>query len=285
MGAKLAVALCCVLVACLTAACGLAESPASSTPASVIRPATSAPAPARTGPLPALRTGPPNRPLTLASSCPHYPAASYGIDPNEVADTGGGTQLVTVVAPSPASWTATFVAWSRAANGCWGPASFAGQPALPFSAQTGHGGLLPIAQRVPGDWATPTGLFPFGATVYGNSPVSPTTRYPYHRLVCGDWWDEQPGSATYDTFQHVPCGITPPYGDDSEALWTEIQPYQHFIDITMPSPPDNGAGIFLHDDMPEGYTEGCIALPDTQLDAVLGWLNPADSPHILIAVG
>jgi hypothetical protein len=34
---------------------------------------------------------------------------------------------------------------------------------------------------------------------------------------------------------------------DSEALWTEIQPYQHFIDIKVPSP---------------------------ELDAVLGWLNP-----------
>ncbi len=61
-----------------------------------------------------------------------------------------------------------------------------------------------------------------------------------------------------DTFQHVPCGTTPPYGD-SEALWTEIQPYQHFIDIKVPSPLDHRADIFLHDDMPEGYTEGCIA--------------------------
>ena len=164
------------------------------------------------------------------------------------------------------------------------PGVVAEQPAQPFPAQTGYGGLLPIAQRVPGDWATPTGLFPFGATVYGDSTVSPTTRYPYHHLVCGDWWDEQPGSPTYDTFQHVPCGITPPYGDDSEALWTEIQPYQHFIDIKMPHPPDNGAGDFLHDDMPEGYTEGCVALPNAELDAVLGWLNPADTPHILIAV-
>jgi L,D-peptidoglycan transpeptidase YkuD (ErfK/YbiS/YcfS/YnhG family) len=170
------------------------------------------------------------------------------------------------------------------AHGCWSPVSFAGQPAQPFRAQTGHGGLLPIAQRVPGDWATPTGLFPFGTTVYGNSTVSPTTRYPYHHLVCGDWWDEQPGSPAYDTFQHVPCGTTPPYGEDSEALWTEIQPYQHFIDIEMPHPPDNGAGIFLHDDMAVGYTEGCMALPNAELDAVLGWLNPADSPHILIAV-
>jgi L,D-peptidoglycan transpeptidase YkuD (ErfK/YbiS/YcfS/YnhG family) len=179
---------------------------------------------------------------------------------------------------------ATFTAWAKGTNGCWSPVSFAGQPAQPFRAQTGHGGLLPIAQRVPGDWATPTGLFPFGTTVYGNSAVSPTTRYPYHHLVCGDWWDEQPGSPAYDTFQHVPCGTTPPYGEDSEALWTEIQPYQHLIDIKMPHPPDNGAGIFLHDDMAVGYTEGCVALPNAELDAVLGWLNPADSPHILIAI-
>ncbi|MGD0322007.1 MAG: hypothetical protein ABSC00_10480 [Acidimicrobiales bacterium] len=34
-----------------------------------------------------------------------------------------------------------------------------------------------------------------------------------------------------------------------------------------------------------GYTAGCVALPNAELDAVLGWLNPADSPHALIAVG
>ena len=269
MGAKSPIAAASLLLTCLCTACGLATSSAASTPPATARPPTASPA---TAPAP-------------APTCPEYAAAAYGIDPNQVADTGAGAQLVTVIAPSAASWAATFVAWSRGASGCWSPVSFAGQPAQPFQAQTGYGGLLPISQRVPGDWATPTGLFPFGTTVYGNSTVSPTTRYPYHHLVCGDWWDEQPGSPTYDTFQHVPCGITPPYGGDSEALWTEIQPYQHFIDIPMPNPPDNGAGIFLHDDMAVGYTEGCVALPNAELDAVLGWLNPADSPHILIAVG
>jgi hypothetical protein len=157
-----------------------------------------------------------------------------------VADTGGGTQLVTVVDPSRKSLTGTFAAWARGANRCWNLVSFAGQLAQPFTAQTGYGGLLPISRRVPGDWATPTGLFPFGTTVYGNSSLSPTNRYPYHHLVCGDWWDEQPGSSTYDDFQHVPCGITPPYAGDSEALWTETVPYQHFINIKMPNPPDHG---------------------------------------------
>jgi L,D-peptidoglycan transpeptidase YkuD (ErfK/YbiS/YcfS/YnhG family) len=232
-----------------------------------------------------LARSPTASPASAATSrCVQYSAATYGIDPNELRKTGGGAQLITVIARSRTSKAATFAAWARRADGCWRLVSFAGQPAPPFRAQTGHGGLLPISQRVPGDWATPTGLFPFGRTIYGNSSVSPTTRYPYHHLVCGDWWDEQPGSPTYDTFQHVTCGITPPYGQDSEALWTEIQPYQHFIDIRMPSPPDNGAGIFLHDDMAVGYTEGCVALPNAELNAVLGWLNPADKPHILIAV-
>jgi L,D-peptidoglycan transpeptidase YkuD (ErfK/YbiS/YcfS/YnhG family) len=277
-----------LLVTCLSVACGSAASSASSAssaPPAAITPASSAAAPVR-----AAAAAPPvtARPITAAarvSHCPRYPAGTYGIDPDQVADTGGGTQLVTVVAPAAESRAGTLTAWARGAGGCWSPVSLAGQPAQPFRAQTGYGGLLPFAQRVPGDWATPTGLFPFGTTVYGNSTVNPTTRYPYHHLVCGDWWDEQPGSPAYDTFQHVPCGITPPYGDDSEALWTEIQPYQHFIDIKMPSPPDNGAGIFLHDDMPEGYTEGCVALPGAELDAVLGWLNPADRPHILITIG
>jgi L,D-peptidoglycan transpeptidase YkuD (ErfK/YbiS/YcfS/YnhG family) len=285
MAAKSLIAVSCLLLTCLCAACAPATSAATSTPpAAATRPAASAAAPAGTATVPPPATARPIAAADPASRCRQYPAAIYGTDPNRVADTGGGAQLVTVIAPSTASLAATFTAWAKGANGCWSPVSFAGQPAQPFRAQTGHGGLLPIAHRVPGDWATPTGLFPFGTTVYGNSAVSPTTRYPYHHLVCGDWWDEQPGSPAYDAFQHVPCGTTPPYGQDSEALWTEIQPYQHFIDIEMPHPPDNGAGIFLHDDMAVGYTEGCVALPNAELDAVLGWLNPADSPHILIAV-
>jgi L,D-peptidoglycan transpeptidase YkuD (ErfK/YbiS/YcfS/YnhG family) len=219
-----------------------------------------------------------------APPCAQYSSAVYGIDPDDMAQTGGGSQLVTVVASTSQSLTGTFVAWAEA-DGCWSPVVLPGQPEQPYQAQLGYGGLIPISQRVPGDWATPTGLFSFGNTVYGNSTVSPTTLYPYHHLVCGDWWDEEPGSPTYETFQHVGCGTTPSYATDSEALWTEVEPYQHFIDIPMPTPPDNGSGIFLHDDMTVGYTEGCVALPNAQLDAVLGWLNPADDPHILITVG
>ena len=120
--------------------------------------------------------------------------------------TGGGSQLITVVAPTSQSQAGTFVAWAEGPDDCWSPVVFAGQPEQPYQAETGSGGLIPISHRVPGDWATPTGLFSFGDTVDGNSTVSPTTLYPYHHLVCGDWWDEEPGSPTYDTLQHVACG-------------------------------------------------------------------------------
>ncbi len=264
----------------ILAACGSADGPTPSQRAAIagiLNTTTTVTDPPTTAPRVTTADPPP--------PCPQFSSALYGIDPDDVAQTGGGSQLITVVAPSSQSVDATFVAWGAGADGCWSPVAFAGQPEQPYQAETGSGGLIPISQRVPGDWATPTGLFSFGDTVYGNSTVSPTTLYPYHHLVCGDWWDEEPGSPTYDTLQSVPCGTTPPYAGDSEALWTEVVPYQHFIDIPMPQPPDNGAGIFLHDDMAVGYTEGCVALPNAELDAVLGWLNPADHPHILITVG
>ena len=247
----------------------------------------------------AVRTLPPRTPVTdpvpatsapttvpvTSPPCPAYPAATYGLDPDALTDTGGGSQLVTVVDPSAASMHGVLVAWAKGTTGCWAPVSFPGEPAQPFPAETGYGGLLPVGQRQPDDGTTPTGLFAFGTAVYGVSTVSPNARYPYQHLVCGDWWDELPGSPTYDTFQVVACGTTPPFASNSEALWTETVAYQHFIDIVMPSPPDHVAGIFLHDDTTSGRTAGCVALPDAELDAVLGWLDPAAHPHILIAVG
>jgi L,D-peptidoglycan transpeptidase YkuD (ErfK/YbiS/YcfS/YnhG family) len=247
-------------------------------PTTTIPPTTTTTVPATT------TTVPPTTTTTVAPPCETFSAAVYGVDPNAVGDTGGGSQLVTVVAPSGKSLAGALVVWAKA-GGCWRPVSLPGQPAWPWRAETGYGGLLPLADRVSGDGATPIGLFAFGEVIYGNSTVSPSGRYPYHHFVCGDWWDELPGSPQYESFQHVTCGVTPAYGWDSEALWTEVQPYQHFIDIQMPNPPDNASGIFLHDDPTAGDTAGCVALPNAELDAVLGWLNPAADPHILIAVG
>ena len=150
-----------------------------------------------------------------------------------------------------------------------------------WQAEIGSGELRDVRRE--GDHATPTGVYPFGLTMYGNEPNPGGLHEPYHRLVCGDWWDEDPYSAQYNRFVHVACGSTPPFAAWSEALWTETTAYPYFAVIdynenpTISGPDAPGSGIFLHAWM-EGPTEGCVALHIPDLLHVLRWLEPADHP-------
>ncbi len=218
----------------------------------------------------------------LNIGCPANNAGYFGVDPNTMVNDGGGTQLITVADPYGSAVAGTLTAWDRLPSGCWVPHAFGGQPAQPYRAETGYGGIKPIGARVSGDGSTPQGVFGFGPTMYGVSGSSPNPAYGYQPLTCGSWWDEAPGSPTYDSFQQYPCGVTPPFAWSAEALWTETVAYVHFADILTPNPPQNSAGIFLHDDTTAGDTAGCVALPPTELDAVLGWMNPGAAPHIVI---
>lgn len=141
--------------------------------------------------------------------------------------------------------------------------------------------------HVEGVPTTPTGVYSIGPTMYGIA-ANPGVRYPYHRLVSGDWWNENPDSPLYNTFQH---SATNP-GGYSEALWRETPAYTHFAVITYNMPPNvakpvpnAGSGIFLHEFSTSGgnATAGCVSLSHTNLVAVLRWLNPALSPRIVIS--
>ncbi|HET9118472.1 MAG TPA: L,D-transpeptidase family protein, partial [Pseudonocardiaceae bacterium] len=222
-----------------------------------------------------------------SAACPVNPA-SMAADPNLMAATGGGRQLVSVVGRYSGSTNAVLGVWSRRSDGCWTPAQLPGQPAQPWTAEVGYNpatGADLEDHRREGDGSTPTGLYGFQSTMYGVSTTDPNPSYTYHHLVCGDWWDEQPGTPQYNQFVHVSCDTTPPFGGDSEALWTETVAYQHFAVIDFNPPPTSnpiGSGVFFHDDTTSGYTAGCVALPAGELDAVLAWMAPGSFPHIAI---
>ncbi len=57
----------------------------------------------------------------------------------------------------------------------------------PWRARVGYAGLS--ARHREGDGTTPLGTFAIGPVVYGLDP-NPGVRLRYHRLRCGDWWDE-----------------------------------------------------------------------------------------------
>jgi cell wall-associated NlpC family hydrolase/L,D-peptidoglycan transpeptidase YkuD (ErfK/YbiS/YcfS/YnhG family) len=158
----------------------------------------------------------------------------------------------------------------------------------PWAAETGSGHLLPATDRREGDHATPIGVFGIGSTMYGNEPNPGGLHYAYHRLVCGDWWDEDPYSARYNEFAHVPCGVTPGFAAWSEPLWTETVAYPYFAVTQFNMNPIRrgsaapGSGIFLHSWV-GGATEGCVALPQSRLLQILRWLRR--SAHPVIEIG
>jgi L,D-peptidoglycan transpeptidase YkuD (ErfK/YbiS/YcfS/YnhG family) len=152
----------------------------------------------------------------------------------------------------------------------------------PWRARVGRNGLS--SHHREGDGTTPIGTFGVGPVVYGID-ADPGVHLRYHRLVCGDWWDEDPRSAGYNRFRHVSCGTTPPFGGGSEALWRITPAYRLFAFIRYndaPAVPRRGSAIFLHVDTGHA-TNGCVSLPRPELVAVLRRLRPGAT--IAIGVG
>lgn len=282
-----------LLGAAFLAACSAAPSPQASVPAAAGRRAVPGPATSTTsgsaaatttstGPDAPTTTGssqtPPTSQPRQAAPGPVGAAAAASCPVNlasTLASTASAKQLITVEGVSYTSTVATVQTWQRD-GACWTPV------AGPWTGRVGQNGFSD--HHVEGDGTTPTGIYGIGPVMYGNAP-NPGVQEPYHQLVCGDWWDEDPRSAQYNTFQHVPCGQTPPFGGGSEALWTEKAPYPSFAVIdynTDPVVPYAGSAIFLHADTGTP-TDGCVSIPLAQLDQVLRWINPADSPAVVMA--
>ena len=119
--------------------------------------------------------------------------------------------------------------------------------------------------------------------MYGVAP-DPGAHFAYHRLVCGDWWDEDPGSPDYNTFQHVACGTRPPFAGASEALWRSARAYSHFVFVeynTSPAVAGRGSAIFIHVEI--GHpTNGCVSLSPAGMLQLMRWLRPSASPLVVI---
>ena len=195
---------------------------------------------------------------------------------NDLRPQPAGRQLVTVQAATARTTFATLRTWRRA-RGCWHPV------AGPFVARVGYNGLS--GNRREGDGTTPTGTFRIGATMYGNAP-DPGVAFTYRRIRCGDWWDEDPASPTYNTFQHVRCGRPPPFRVKSLGMWQQPRayPFLAIVEFNMrPVVPGRGSGIFLHAQT-SGATQGCVSLRRAALRQVLRWLRPEAAPRIAIRV-
>jgi L,D-peptidoglycan transpeptidase YkuD (ErfK/YbiS/YcfS/YnhG family) len=148
----------------------------------------------------------------------------------------------------------------------------------PWRARVGYAGLS--AHHREGDGTTPLGTYRIGPVVYGLS-ADPGLHLRFHRLVCGDWWDEDPASPTYNEFRHVACGRAPPFRGGSEALWRATVAYRLFavVEYNAARIPGRGSGMFLHVDTGRA-TNGCVSLPEPRLRVLLRRLQPGSTIRV-----
>lgn len=130
----------------------------------------------------------------------------------------------------------------------------------------GRGGIV-IAKRE-GDGATPAGLLRLERVLYrADRGPRPSAAVPVEPLAPSDGWCDDPGHADYNR------PVTLPHPARHEALWREDAVYDLIGVLDWNRAPverGRGSAIFLHLARPDfSPTEGCVALPERELRALL----------------
>ncbi|MEU6094809.1 L,D-transpeptidase family protein [Streptomyces sp. NPDC047079] len=211
-------------------------------------------------------------PLLLLLAAAPYPAGEVPL-PGRMADTGGGSQLITAQAPTAAATSGTVTWWDRR-GGQWVKAGSA-------AARFGARGLVEGGSRTQGTSTTPTGLYdlPFA---FGIAAAPAGTRVPYRRVHQSSWWCQDNDSRSYNRWtEPLPADCR---ASEAEHLSAYDPQYSHamVIGFNYHAPVrGRGAGIFLHVNG-KAATSGCVSVPGDAMRRILAWADPARAPHMAI---
>ncbi len=229
--------------------------------------------------------------LALGAS-PATAAVKSAIDPSSLPGIGASEQVVLVTASNSRTSYATVRTYERAKDGSWRPVMGA------VAARIGYSGLAPQRDRRQGTGKTPAGTFAITTTL--GRIANPVTRMPYQQFDRNDAWTYNPRyPATYNMFQSANRSWSS-FGNYVEHLWSYGNQYRYIavLDYNLPkgevttrkdgvrrtSTPANtakGGGIFLHVSAGTA-TAGCVAVSQARMTSIMGWLDPAKHPVIVI---
>jgi L,D-peptidoglycan transpeptidase YkuD (ErfK/YbiS/YcfS/YnhG family) len=145
-----------------------------------------------------------------------------------------------------------------------------------FRCSIGKGGTKPAQEKREGDGASPLGVWPIRRILWredrGPKPQSGFEAIP---IQLQDGWCD----ASNDPYYNQP--ITHPYPASAEHLWREDGLYNVIVVLGHnddPVVPAMGSAIFMHC-AAEDYrpTEGCVALAEEDLRALLKLAKPGDA--------
>jgi len=182
---------------------------------------------------------------------------------------GESSQVLLVVGEESSGFTAMLYALDKIGNK-WRSAF------PPLQALIGGNGFAPPGDKKEGDVKTPSGVFAlkraFGYEVALNS------RLPYRQTGEDDLWVDDVSSSDYNRW--VRRGETSAASFEELKLNDNLYKYGIVIEYnTDPVVRGAGSAIFIHvrrgENMP---TFGCVALSESDILKILGWLDPAGKP-------
>ncbi|MFE0422457.1 L,D-transpeptidase [Streptomyces sp. NPDC058953] len=194
--------------------------------------------------------------------------------PELMADTGGGSQLITAVAPEAGATAGRVMWWERDEGGRWAEAGAA-------PARFGANGLAAGGERVQGTSTTPAGLYDL-PYAFGIAPAPEGTAVAFRPVTERSWWCQDNDSASYNRWvEGLPADCRAAEAEHLVEFGTQ---YAHalVVGFNYDRPVrGRGAGIFLHVNG-AGPTSGCVSVPADAMARILAWVDPERRPHIAI---
>jgi L,D-peptidoglycan transpeptidase YkuD (ErfK/YbiS/YcfS/YnhG family) len=150
----------------------------------------------------------------------------------------------------------------------------------PLDAVIGKNGFAPAGEKKEGDGKTPSGIYPLRMTFGYDATIG--TKMPYRKALADDIWVDDPNADDYNRWVKK----TETRAASYERMRRDDDLYKYGIVIdynTSPIIKGNGSAIFLHIWKAEGIpTAGCVAVSEEDIIKILGWLDPAASPLIIM---
>ncbi len=207
----------------------------------------------------------------LLFSCTIYGRFAKKFIAHHTAQIRESEQLIFATNRDPSSSVVTIHTVERD-NGVW-------QMVLPgFAGSIGEKGFARIGDKREGDGKSPSGVFPLGIA-FGYDP-SVETKMPYRQATEDDFWVDDANSEDYNKWVK---------GKPNAASWEKMKRdddrYKYGVVIeynTDPIVKGKGSAIFLHVWKDGGATLGCVSMPEEMVLKILGWLDPAKKPLIVM---
>jgi L,D-peptidoglycan transpeptidase YkuD (ErfK/YbiS/YcfS/YnhG family) len=179
----------------------------------------------------------------------------------------GSRQAIVVDGASMNTTYASLSAYQRTADGGWH------RVLGPVPARIGSNGFSWNHQE--GVPSTPIGVFTL-PLAFGYA--DPGTKMSWRTSTTDSVWVDDPNSASYDTWQTKTSND--PW-KSAEQLHIDVYRLALWINVNPSHTPGAGSAYFVH--LPvSGATAGCVAIDETSLRWLLGWLDPAAQPRMVM---